>query len=100
MVLFPVDNFTLHTLRTAEFGFLGFVVYILAHTALRCGAASSKGDETEGLPRTWPGRSFRHPRITIGDMSAIDSLCSPWSTVADLVALLPCLMGWMRMTGG
>jgi hypothetical protein len=35
IVLFPVDNLTRQTLRTAELGFLGLVVYIFEQTALR-----------------------------------------------------------------
>jgi len=37
------ESLTLHTLRKAEFGFLGVVVYTRVHTPRRCGQAFKAG---------------------------------------------------------
>lgn len=44
MISYPFTSFTFATLRKAEFGFLGVVVYTLVHTPLFCGHDSSARD--------------------------------------------------------
>src|SRR5690606_1372382 len=55
----PLVRRTLATLRSAELGFLGVVVYTRVHTPRRCGQFSRAGDfllillETRGLRTRW-----------------------------------------------
>src|SRR5438552_6649539 len=44
MISNPLVRRTLATLRSAEFGFLGVVVYTRVHTPRRCGPPCSAGD--------------------------------------------------------
>lgn len=55
----PLDSLTRATLRTAELGFLGFVVKTRAHTPLTCGAPWSAGERV-GVGRC----GLRAPRAT------------------------------------
>src|SRR3990172_5918422 len=43
MTSYPLVSRTLATLRSAEFGFFGVVVYTRVHTPRRCGQASRAG---------------------------------------------------------
>src|SRR5690625_1048563 len=59
MTSYPLVRRTLATLRRAEFGFLGVVVYTRVHTPRRCGQFSSAGLllpgrlTARGLRRSW-----------------------------------------------
>lgn len=56
-MVFPLANLTLATFLTAEFGFLGFMVYIFEHTPFRCGHPSKAGVLISLMG------DFRHPLI-------------------------------------
>ncbi len=55
----PLLSRTRATLRSAEFGFLGFVVPTFRHTPFRCGRSTSAGDTALRARR-----SPRQPRRT------------------------------------
>src|SRR5690606_4172169 len=69
----PLVRRTLATLRRAEFGFLGVVVYTRVQTPRRCGQFSSAGLlllarlTSRGLRTSWlmVGMTFTHPVLRI-----------------------------------
>jgi hypothetical protein len=54
----PVDNLTLAVFRSAEFGFLGFVIPTFRHTPFSSGAMTSR---SAGLTGFLARCSDRHP---------------------------------------
>src|SRR5690606_20265060 len=69
----PLVRRTLATLRRAEFGFLGVVVYTRVQTPRRCGQFSSAGllllsrATSRGLRTSWlmVGMTFTHPVVYV-----------------------------------
>ena len=61
-MLSPLDSFTRATLRTAEFGFFGLVVYTLEQTPFICGQELRRGACSR------PGFGLRAPLSAAGQL--------------------------------